>query len=85
MGLDKYYLNRRASALVAALLMVCSGCGLDAVDVDESIVAKDAWDYANRPETFDLPLTRSLEALPLQGEAETIPWTETYWPSWTTV
>ena len=56
------------------------GCDLDAVDVDEPIVAKDAWDYANRPETFDFS-TRSLEALPLQGEAKTIPWTGTYWPS----
>lgn len=72
----------RALCLVLFSVLVSPlGCGLDAVDVDEPIVAKDAWDYANRPETFDLPLTRSLEALPLQGEAKTIPWTETYWPS----
>ena len=42
---------------------------------------KERWDYANDPERFGLSLKRSIDVLPLQGEAQVIPWTETYWPS----
>ena len=41
-------------------------------------MTKDAWDYANRPEAFELPLTTNIDALPLSGRAAEMPWTETY-------
>ena len=44
-------------------------------------MTKDAWDYANRPEAFELPLTTNIDALPLSGRAAEMPWTETYWPT----
>lgn len=41
----------------------------------------DAWDYANDPKHFGLPLTYELSALPMQGRVKEDPWPETYWPS----
>ena len=33
----------------------------------------------NRPEAFQLPLTLQIDTLPLQGEVDVIPWTETHY------
>lgn len=41
----------------------------------------DAWDYANDPKHFGLPLTYEVSALPMQGRVKERPWPETYWPS----
>ncbi|MGB0648387.1 MAG: proprotein convertase P-domain-containing protein [Bradymonadia bacterium] len=67
------------------IVLFSTGCGadlkLEQSDVSNAEVQKEAWDYVNRPEAFELPLTLQIDSLPLQGEVDVIPWTETYWPS----
>lgn len=38
------------------------------------------WDAANDPAKFGQVLEYKLDALPMKGEAKTIPWTGSYWP-----
>ncbi|MCB9614136.1 MAG: proprotein convertase P-domain-containing protein [Sandaracinus sp.] len=41
----------------------------------------DGWTFSNDPNAFGIPLVTELGALPTDGRAEIVPWTETYWPA----
>ena len=76
------------SACLAALVM-WAGCGestetgaVEAGPMDTSALAKgDAWDKANNPAKMNKDLQYRLSELPLEGEADAIPWPGSYWPT----
>ena len=74
----------RLNLIWVSILLFGIGCGAD-LELDDGKsdhdIQKESWDYMNRPEAFQLPLTLQIDTLPLQGEVDVIPWTETYWPS----
>jgi hypothetical protein len=72
--------------LVFAMLWV-AGCGEVPVAeetgaLDTSSLAKgDAWDKMNNPVKMHKDLVFRLSDLPLEGEADSIPWPGSYWPT----
>ncbi|MEE2828059.1 MAG: pre-peptidase C-terminal domain-containing protein [Myxococcota bacterium] len=43
---------------------------------------KVEWGPQDRPDLFSMDLEYSFETLPLQGEADQVPWAGSYWPVW---
>ncbi len=78
-----------AKRLLAVAVLVLAGCGegLGTVGGDEGLLpdqgqAKqgEAWSTSDSPSIFASDLEYKLDALPMAGEAQTIPWAGSYWP-----
>ncbi len=42
----------------------------------------DAWNYTNNPARFKIDFEYKLDELPTEGQAEQMPWPDTYWPTY---
>ncbi len=49
--------------------------------IDKMAPKADRWDSQNDPRLFGVDLEYKFDNLPLSGEAERIPWPDTYWPT----
>jgi hypothetical protein len=72
-------------SLSAFALGGCAGAGVDGTppQLDKSLTKggkADEWGPSDDPSLFSNNLEYRLEALPMEGEAENIPWTGSYWP-----
>ncbi len=73
------------ASLVGLALLGCGQAELSvATKVDETGQSEkaEAWSSADNPSLFSAQLEFKLEALPMQGEAQTIPWAGSYWPTY---
>ncbi len=49
-------------------------------DLDTAVESLQTFDYYNAPERLEDDYERAWDALPLEGRADRVPWTDTYWP-----
>lgn len=69
-----------------AFAVVLAGCGENLATIgapsEQASGAKqgEAWDSSNNPSMFASDLQYTYSALPLEGQAQTIPWAGSYWP-----
>lgn len=65
-----------------AVALGFGACGPDEVDPKEEGIddgKADAWDYRNDPERFRVEFQYRLTDLPMEGEADQLPWPDDYW------
>lgn len=75
---------------VVGLLVVAAGCGESGggklgVEQAASAEAENGglrWGHSDDPTLFDDQLSYRFDELPLQGEAERVPWAASYWPTY---
>ncbi|MBX7116431.1 MAG: pre-peptidase C-terminal domain-containing protein [Myxococcaceae bacterium] len=80
----------RFSTLSTAALMFASACvmpagefsGSETSEPSQSSRQKETWSSRDNPSLFSTNLEMKLEALPMNGEAEKIPWAGSYWPTY---
>jgi subtilisin-like proprotein convertase family protein len=75
---------RSTRLLPAPLLFVLACSAAEKLPEEPQLEADgkaDGWTFSNNPNSFGIPLVTELADLPLEGRAEVVPWTETYWPS----
>jgi hypothetical protein len=66
----------KRSILLAAIAFGAVSCGNN----NQSQLS-EAWDRRNDPALFSPEYNRVLATLPLTGQADSTPWTDTYWPN----
>ena len=67
------------SMMVVASMLAGTGCDTWGMEDDKS--AREQWGSNDDPSRFDDDLEYKLTELPMEGEAEPIPWTGSYWPT----
>lgn len=76
---------------LSVLAILAAACGIDSTAtavVGDDVVSngstkqKEVWSNADAPTLFTSNLEYRLEALPMTGEATTIPWAGSYWPTY---
>lgn len=86
-GLHQLGLTMRKVVLLSGLCLAV-GCGEQVARVDEerptsdSVKSKEAWSGQDSPSLFNSSLEMRFDALPLSGEASSIPWAGSYWPTY---
>jgi hypothetical protein len=80
---------RNFKQIMVVALVALAGCGGqdalvrgDEVETPEAVKSAEAWASQDSPSLFTSTLEFRFDALPLQGEASTIPWAGSYWPTY---
>lgn len=74
---------KRSLAILVVLAMAVGGCddgdGVGEKPDDTEDGKADAWNYSNDPDRFRVEFDYQLANLPMEGEAEQLPWPDDYW------
>ena len=77
-------MRRISTAGVCLLIGLMNACGPVGEEAARTAVGgkADEWNWSNDPARFQIDFEYTLAKLPGKGEAESIPWPDTYWPTY---
>src|SRR5687768_16206917 len=72
--------------MLGGLISACGYSNVGVTNVEEETLGEakgeEVWSPGDAPSLFTTTLEYRLDSLPAAGEAATIPWTSSYWPTY---